>query len=120
MGALCETDIACPSIHFEHLQEVRMKIVGDRHYKGTAGEQITFRLAPGGVNVGGVTATPGGALPISRAAGSHHAVTITVGFSSNSGGSAEIEVSGTGSVKDRSRIRQINGLANRSAIFVID
>lgn len=97
-----------------------MKIVGDRHYKGTAGEKIRFSLAAGSVNVGGVTATPGGALPVSKTAGSHHAVTITVGFTSNSGGSAEIEVSGTGSVRDKSRVRQINGLANRSAIFVVD
>ena len=97
-----------------------MKIIGDRHYKGTNGEPITFSQVPGGIKVGQVLATPGGGLPVTVQAGTHQTVAVTVGFTGNSGGSVDIEVSGTGTTKDTSRVRQINGLSSRSAMFVVD
>ena len=100
-----------------------MNIVGDRHYKGTAGEQITFSLGQTTL-VGGVTMSassgPGNSLPLTVTAGAHQTVVITAGFTGNDGGSAAVLVTGSAGGSDESRIRQLTSLPFRSGVFVVD
>jgi hypothetical protein len=100
-----------------------MRILGDRHYKGASGESVTFSLAPGSTKVGGiaVVSSAGAVLPVTLSSGgSHETIVVTVGFVGHSGGSATIDVVGSKGGSDSSRIRQLTGLPNRSAIFIVD
>ncbi len=100
-----------------------MQILGDRHYKSGPGEQITFSLGAT-TQTGSVTVTcscdPGTSLPIVVKGNAHCTVTITAGFTTNDGGSAEIIVTGSAGGRDQSRIRQLTTLPFRSGIFVVD
>jgi len=100
-----------------------MEIIGDRHYKGVAGEQITLTLGKtvqvGSVEVTGSTIVAP-SLPVVVTAGRHHVVTITAGFTGRTGGGAIIEVNGSEGGSDTSRIRQLTSIPVRSGFFVID
>jgi hypothetical protein len=97
-----------------------MDIIGDRHYRGTAGEQITLAVT-GQDQVGAITVTgASAALPCGLQCGQHASVAVTVGFTGNAGGSAEITVTGSQGGTDTSKIRQLTGLGFRVAVFVID
>jgi hypothetical protein len=97
-----------------------MEIIGDRHYKAAASESVTLAEAPGqNVNVGSVV-TNLGPLPVTVHGGVHQVVIVTVGFTSLSGGSAVIDVKGSISGADSSRIRQLATLPARSAPFIVD
>ena len=99
-----------------------MQIIGDRHYKGVAGEAITFSV--GETNgVGGVTAASGTAaapLPLTVMGGTHQTVVITAGFTGSDSGSAAVLVAGSAGGSDASRIRQLASLPFRSGVFVVD
>jgi hypothetical protein len=96
-----------------------MQIIGDRHYTGAAGEQITFSVGQT-TQVGLITCSPGDSLPVTVGAGSHQHLAITAGFTGDDGGSAEILVSGSAGGGDTSRIRQLTSLPFRTAIFIVD
>jgi len=102
-----------------------MIIIGDRHYRASAGESVTFQLGASS-HVGSVAASvnngPGGALPITVVGSGHNKVVVTVGFTGSQDGSADILISGSAvsSSTDDSRIRQLTRLSFRSGIFIID
>jgi hypothetical protein len=98
-----------------------MTIIGDRHYNAAPGERITFTVLSQ-TNVASITTPTGASLPLTVTvpASGHQTVTITVGFVPGSGGSAEIEVTGSLGGSDTSRIRQLAAMPNRSAFFTID
>ena len=100
-----------------------MNIIGDRHYRTTPGEQITFSVGEQN-QVGNVTisapSAASHALPLTVGGGSHQTIAVTVGYTQNDGGSAVIEVSSNQSGSDSSRVRQIVGFGFRDAIFTID
>lgn len=100
-----------------------MQVVGDRHYKAAAGEQMTFSV--GETNqVGAVTvaasSTAGNTLPLTVTGGPHQTVSIVIGFTGNEGGSAVIEVRSNQTGSDSSRIRQITSFPFRDGHFTID
>jgi hypothetical protein len=94
-----------------------MDIIGDRHYKAAPGEQLTFS-AGASVTVGSIT-TDRGPLPVTIVGGTHQTLMVTVGFTSMTGGSLIVSVTGSG-VTDTSKVRQLATLAKRSASFVVD
>ena len=100
-----------------------MQIIGDRHYRATAGESITVALGPTS-HVGSTAASldnaPATALPVTVAGGGHHKVVVTAAFVGHNGGSAEILVTGSAGGNDTSRLRQLSSLPFRSAIFIFD
>jgi hypothetical protein len=98
-----------------------MTITGDRHYNGAPGEKITFTVLSQ-TSVTSITTPTGASLPLTITVPptGHQTITITVGFTPGSGGSAEIQVTGSLGGSDRSRIRQLATTPNRSAFFTID
>jgi len=100
-----------------------MQILGDRHYRAEPGEQVTFSVGSTS-HVGGVTASvdmgPGTTLPVTVSGGGHHSIVVTVGFTGDSDGSANILVRGSAGGTDESRIRQLDGLPFRNALFTVD
>ena len=98
-----------------------MQIIGDRHYQSDPNETVTFSVADQD-QVGDIKAVVNSkpaALPVD-VSGGHTRVTITVGFTGDSGGSAVIDVAGANGGDDQSRIRQLDGLPFRSAIFIVE
>jgi hypothetical protein len=97
-----------------------MDIIGDRHYQAAPTESVTFTEAPGqSLHVGSIV-TNLGPLPVTVHGGVHQVVMVTVGFTSVSGGSAVIDVKGSVSGADSSRVRQLATLPARSAPFIVD
>jgi hypothetical protein len=95
-----------------------MQIIGDRHYTAAAGERVTF-AAGAGVHVGSVM-TDHGPLPVTVVGGTHHSIMVTVGFTSQAGGSLIVTVSDADGIADTSKIRQLATLPTRSAPFIVD
>jgi hypothetical protein len=96
-----------------------MQIVGDRHYMGAAGEHISFSVGQTHL-VALITCSPGGSLPVGINAGAHRHLVVTVSFTANDGGLAEVLVNGSFGGSDTSRIRQLTSLPFRTAIFIVD
>lgn len=100
-----------------------MQIIGDRHYTSGPGENITFSVGQQ-TQIGAVTVAcntqPGEALPLPVGGSGHRTVAITAGFTGSSGGSVDIIVDGDAGGGDTSKIRQLDGLSHRTAIFIID
>lgn len=99
-----------------------MQIIGDRHYKASPGERITFAEGKKqSVEDITVDASSGGgdSLPITFEQGEHQTLGVTVSFTSDSGGFAIVTVDGDQGGSDTSKIRQLSE-AVRSVIFVVD
>jgi hypothetical protein len=104
-------------------KESHVQIIGDRHYAAAPGEIIAFTLGSAS-QVGSVAVSidsqPAVPLPVSVMGGTHHAVTIAIGFTLDDEGGATINISGSDGGTDTSRIRQITGLPFRTVLFVVD
>ena len=100
-----------------------MQIIGDRHYRTGVGEQIDFAVSgqsQAGSIVGSGASMAGGALPVTLTGGAHKTLTIAVGFTGATGGTVDIVITGSLGGSDTSRIRQVDGLPFRTALFTID
>jgi hypothetical protein len=95
-----------------------MEIIGDRHFKREPGETVTLAVGKT-VKVGRVV-TPDGPLPFEVPAHGHARVTVTVGFTDSTGGSAVITVTGSAGGEGRSTVKQLPGLPVRNAFFTFD
>ncbi len=97
-----------------------MEVIGSRTFATTEEEHTVFTVRRTSEVTGviaSVDAGPAGPLPVSVTG--HHDVTVNVGFSSQSGGFAEIDIAGSEGGTTTDRIVQMPSLPFRNRVYTL-
>jgi hypothetical protein len=95
-----------------------MQIIDNETMSAGEAESVTFAVSATS-QVSGVTGSvdggPGMPLPVTVVG--HHQVTVTVGFTGDTGGSADIRISGSAGGAQIDTIAQVTGLPFRNRVY---